>query len=263
MIGCIIQARMGSSRLLGKVMQKIDNNYTVIDYVIKQLKSSKKIEKILVATTNLTEDNVICDNLLFQKIKFFRGSSEDVLDRYYQCAKKFSIDTIVRITADNPLIDPNIVDLVVDEYKNQKCDFATNTIHRTFPYGTEVEVFSFEILEKTWKNAKKPSEREHVTPFIRDPQNGFILTNVKYQEDLSNLRYTVDRIEDLKLVKEIVKNIPTRPILIQDVIELYKKRPEIFDINKNVKHDGYLSSLKKDKQYFKSQKNNGTLNVKN
>ena len=89
MIGCIIQARMGSSRLPGKVMQKVDNNCTVIDYVIKQLKSSKKIEKILVATTNLTEDDVICDNLLFQKIEFYRGSSEDVLDRYYQCAKKF------------------------------------------------------------------------------------------------------------------------------------------------------------------------------
>lgn len=263
MIGCIIQARMGSSRFPGKVMQKIDSNYTVIDYVIKQLKSAKKIEKILVATTNLTEDNVICDNLLFQKIEFYRGSSEDVLDRYYQCAKEFSIDTIVRITADNPLIDPNIVDLVVDEYKNQKCDFATNTMHRTFPYGTEVEVFSFEILEKAWKNAKKPSEREHVTPFMCDPQNGFILINTEYQEDLSHLRYTVDRIEDLKLVKEIIKNISTRPILIQDVIELYKKRPEIFEINKNVKHDGHLSSLKKDEQYFKSQKNNGTLNVKN
>ena len=263
MIGCIIQARMGSSRLPGKVIQKVDNNYTVIDYVIKQLKSSKKIEKILVATTNLTEDDVICEHLASQKIEFFRGSSEDVLDRYYQCAREFSIDIIVRITADNPLIDPNIVDLVVDEYKNQKCDFATNTIHRTFPYGTEVEVFSFEILEKAWKNAKKPSEREHVTPFIKDPNNGFILINTKYQEDLSHLRYTVDRIEDLKLVKEIVKNIPTRPILIQDVIELYKKRPEIFEINKNIKHDGHLSSQKKDEQYIKSQKNNGTLNAKN
>ena len=263
MIGCIIQARMGSSRLPGKVMQKIDNNYTVIDYVIKQLKSAKKIEKILVATTNLTEDDVICEHLSSQKIEFYRGSSEDVLDRYYQCAREFSIDIIVRITADNPLIDPNIVDLVVDEYKKQRCDFATNTIHRTFPYGTEVEVFSFEILEKTWKNAKKPSEREHVTPFIRDPQNGFIIINTKHREDLSHLRYTVDRIEDLKLVKEIVKNISTRPILIQDMIELYKKRPEIFEINKNVKHDGHLSSLKKDEQCLKSQKNNGTLNAKN
>ena len=263
MIGGIIQARTGSTRLPGKVMQKMDNDSTVLDYVINQVKFSKKIEKIIVATTNLTEDDVICDHLSSQKIEFFRGSSADVLDRYYQCAKKFAIDNIVRITADNPLIDPNIVDLIIDQYENNKCDFATNTLHRTFPYGTEVEVFSFKSLEKSWENAKKPSEREHVTPFIRDPQNGFILINTEYQEDLSYLRYTIDRIEDLKLVKEIIKNIPTRPILIQDVIKLYKKRPEIFEINKNVKHDGHLSSLKKDEQYFKSQKNNGTLNAKN
>ena len=263
MIGCIIQARTGSTRLPGKVMQKIDNNSTVLDYVINQVKFSKKIEKIIVATTNLTEDDIICEYLASQKIEFFRGSSEDVLDRYYQCAKKFAVDNIVRITADNPLIDPNIVDLVINKYKNNKCDYATNTLPRTFPYGTEVEVFSFKSLEKAWNNAKKPSEREHVTPFIRDPQNGFILINIQYQEDLSYLRYTVDRIEDLKLVKEIVKNIPARPVLIQGVIELYKKRPEIFEINKNVKHDGHISSLKKDKQYLKSQKNNGTLNVKN
>ncbi len=246
MIGCIIQARMGSTRLPGKVMQKIDNISTVLDYVINQIKFSKRIEKIIVATTNLIEDNVICENLDLQKIEFFRGSSEDVLDRYYQCSKKFSLDNIVRITADNPLIDPNIVDFVIDEYKNKKYDYVSNTLHRTFPYGTEVEVFSFKSLENAWNNAKKKSEREHVTPFIYNPENKFSTMNIEYQEDISHLRYTVDRIEDLNIVKEIIKNVSTRPILIQDVVEIYKKRSEIFKINKNVKHDGYLSSLKKD-----------------
>jgi spore coat polysaccharide biosynthesis protein SpsF (cytidylyltransferase family) len=252
MIGCIIQARTGSTRLPGKIMQKIDSVDVVLNYVINQVKFSKKIEKIIVATTDLTEDNKICENLSLQKIEFFRGSSEDVLDRYYQCAKKFSIDNIVRITSDNPLIDPNIIDLVINEYKNNKCDYASNTLHRTFPYGTEVEVFSFKSLEKAWKNAKKPSEREHVTPFIYNPENEFILINTKHQEDLSYLRYTIDKIEDLKLVREIIKNISTRPIVIQDIIKLYKQKPEIFEINKNVKHDGYELSLKKDNQYFKS-----------
>jgi spore coat polysaccharide biosynthesis protein SpsF len=254
MIGCIIQARTGSTRLPGKIMQKIDSVDLVINYVINQVKCSKKIEKIIVATTDLIEDNKICENLSLQKIEFFRGSSEDVLDRYYQCAKKFSIDNIVRITSDNPLIDPNIIDLVINEYKNNKCDYASNTLHRTFPYGTEVEVFSFTSLEKAWKNAKKPSEREHVTPFIYSPENEFILINAKYQGDISYLRYTIDKIEDLKLVREIIKNIPVRPILIQDIIKLHKNKPEIFKINSNVKHDGYISSLKKDEQYFKSQK---------
>lgn len=255
MIGCIIQARIGSSRLPGKVMQKIDGDCNLLDYVIKQLQSSKKIEKIIIATTDLIEDNVICDYLRSHKINFFRGSSEDVLDRYYQCAKQYSIDTIVRITADNPLIDPNIVDTIIDKYKNHKCDLATNTIKRTFPYGTEVEVFSFDSLTKAWKQAKKPSEREHVTPFIRDPQNGFILLNVDYNENLSHIRYTVDRIEDLNLVKKIVQNVSVRPILLQNIMNLYMAKPEIFQINKDVKHDGYVKSLKKDEEYLKSQKN--------
>ena len=255
MICCIIQARTGSTILPKKVIQKIDENFTVLDYVINQVKYSKKIEKIIIATTNLVEDDSICQHANLQKIKCFRGSSEDVLDRFYQCAKKNSAETIVRITADNPLIDPNIIDMIIDEYNNNKCDFITNTLDRTFPYGTEVEVFSFTSLEKAWKNAKKPSEREHVTPFIRNPKNKFILNDIQQEENISHLRYTVDRIEDLKLVKQIVKNISIRPILIQDVIKLYKNKPEIFEINKNIKHDGYLSSLEKDEQYFKSKLN--------
>jgi len=260
MIGCIIQARMGSSRLPGKVMRVVDGSNTVLDYVIMQLKSAKRIEKILIATTKLAEDDVIQSHLAGKNIECYRGSSEDVLDRYYECAKKFSINPIIRITADNPIIDPNIVDMVIEEYTGHTCDLATNTLCRTFPYGTEVEVFSFAVLEKAWKNAKKPSEREHVTPFIRDPENKFKLINITRSDNISHIRYTVDRIEDLELVKEIVKNIIARPILTQDIINLYKNKPDIFKINKNVKHDGYLSSLKKDEQYLKSQKNNGTTN---
>ncbi len=256
MIGCIIQARMGSSRLPGKVMKEVDKNKIILEYVIEQIKFSKKINKIIVATTNLKEDQVICDYLLSHKTEFFKGSSDDVLDRYFQCAKKFSMDVIVRITADNPLIDPEIIDNVIDEYFNQKCDFATNTLSRTFPYGTEVEVFSFKVLENVWKNAKKPSEREHVTSFIRDTKNKFVLLNLKSQKDLSNLRFTVDRNEDLELVREIVKNISTRPILVKDIIDLSERKPKIFEINKNVKHDGHLSSLKKDKEYLKLNRDN-------
>ncbi|GBH35151.1 spore coat protein [Nitrosopumilus zosterae] len=245
---------MGSSRLPGKVMRKIDNNFTVIDYVIRQLKSSKKIDKILIATTNLKEDDVICDHLFSQNVEYFRGSSDDVLDRYFQCAKKKSADIIVRITADNPLIDPNIVDSVISDYENNDCDYASNTLLRTFPYGTEVEVFSFKTLQMAWKKAKKPSEREHVTPFIYEPQNNFNLKNTKHLHNLSHLRYTVDRIEDLILVKKIIKNVHDRPILLKDILQLYKTNPNIFKINEKVKHDGYITSLKKDEQHLKRQK---------
>jgi len=255
MVLCIIQARMGSTRLPGKVMEKIDHERTVLDYVISQVKFSNKIEEVIVATTNLIEDNLICEHLDLQKNKFFRGSSEDVLDRFYQCAKKESAKNIIRITADNPLIDPNIIDIVIEEFENNQFDLVTNTISRTFPYGTEVEVFSFESLEKAWKNARKPSEREHVTPYIRNPKNKFIIKDIKNEENISNIRYTIDKLEDLQVVKEIIKNISTRPILFQDIIELQKNKPEIFEINKNVIHDGYLSSIKKDEQYFKSKNN--------
>ena len=256
MIGCIIQARMGSSRLAGKVMKKVDENKVVLDYVIQQLKSSKNMDKIFVVTSNLDEDDIICSHLTSKNIKFFRGSSDDVLDRYYQCAKKFSIDTIVRITSDNPLIDPEIVDLVIEKFSSSKCDYATNSLNRTFPYGTEVEIFSFQVLEKAWISAKKPSEREHVTPFIRDPQNEFVLLNIKNNDNLSFLRYTVDRIEDLQLVREIIKHISERPIILKHILDLFNNKPEIFKINEHVQHDGYLSSIKKDKQYFKSHSEN-------
>lgn len=256
MVGCIAQARMSSSRLPNKTLMKLDKKNTVLDFVINQLLHSKAIDKIVIATTNLKEDDIIENHVKNLKVDCFRGDPNDVLDRYYQCAKKYSFKTIVRITCDCPLIDPNIVDLVVEKYKNTKCDFATNTLHRTFPYGTEVEVFSFEALEKSWKNAKKPSEREHVTPFIRDPQNKFRLENIERQNDLSHLRYTIDRIDDLKLVKEIIKNIHAKPISLKHILDLYKTKPAIFKINENVKHDGYISSLKKDEQYLKSQKKN-------
>ena len=256
MICCIIQARTGSTRLPKKVIQKIDSKNTVLDYVINQVKHSRKIEKIIVATTDLIEDDSICKYANLQKIECFRGSSEDVLDRFYQCAKKNSAENIVRITADNPLIDPNIIDVIIERYKKEKCDFMTNAIDRTFPYGTEVEIFSFESLEKSWKIAKKPSEREHVTPFMCDPKNGFKLINIKLKENYSHFRYTVDRIEDLQLVKKIIKNIVERPILMKNIINLYKKNPELFEINKHIEHDGHLSALKKDEEYFKCNKDN-------
>ena len=254
MIGCIIQARMGSSRLFGKVMKKIDEKYVLLDYVIEQLKSSKKIEKIIVATTILAEDDIICERLSSQNIEFYRGSPKDVLDRYFQCAKEFSLDTIVRITADNPLIDPNIVDLVIVKYKNQKCDYGTNSMPRTFPYGTEVEIFSFEALGKAWKNARKPSEREHVTPYFYNNLNIFNIFNVKHSKNISNLRWTVDEKNDLKLVQLIVSKITNRPILLNDILALYSKEPQLFELNKTHNpNEGFLKSLKEDEEFEKNQ----------
>ena len=240
---------MGSSRLPGKVMMKIDENESVLSFVINQVKKAKLIDEIIVGTTDLIEDKKIVEYVQKNRIKYFCGNSNDVLDRYFQCAKKFLCTTIVRITADDPLIDPKIIDNIIKKYKNNEYDYVTNCLTRTFPYGTEVEVFSFNALKISWENAKLHSEREHVTPFIKNNPDSFKIFNIKNNENMSNLRWTIDHQNDLELVKEIVKNIKTRPILMGDILELFKNKPDLIKINEeNIRDEGYLKSLKEDEK---------------
>ena len=255
MIGCIIQARMGSTRLPGKAMLDVENDKTVLYFVIKQLQSCKLIDKIIVATTTLEDDNKIADFSKDLGIDCFRGSSNNVLDRYYQCAKEYSILTIIRIPSDKPLIDPEIVDNVVSVFRNNSYDYVTNFLSNpTFPSGTEVEIFSMNALKKAWKKAKLPSEREHVTKYFSNHEEKFKMTHIENSENLSHLRWAVDRIEDLTLVRKIVSKIKKRPILMKDIIELFAKEPELVEINKNVKRqEGNLKSLKEDQEFLKNQ----------
>lgn len=233
MIGCIIQARMGSTRLPGKVLKNLDSDKTVLDYVIQQLRNSKLIDKLVIATTDLEEDEVITKHARVIGIEYFRGSSLNVLDRFYNCAKKFSFSTIVRITADCPLIDPQIVDLVIKKFKEQSYDYGTNCFPRTFPYGTEVEVFSFNALERMWKNATMPYEKEHVTPYIKEHNEEFRIFNIKNKKDISNYRYVIDVINDLQLVRKIVSNIKKKPILMNDIVDLLSNNSKLMDVNKD------------------------------
>ena len=235
MIGCIIQARMGSTRLPGKAMLDVENDKTVLYFVIKQLQNCKLIDKIIVATTTLEDDNKIADFSKDLGIDCFRGSSNNVLDRYYQCAKKYSVLTIVRIPSDKPLIDPEIVDNVVSVFRNNSYDYITNFLSNpTFPSGTEVEIFSINALKKVWEKAKLPSEKEHVTPYFANHEDEFKITHMENSENLSHLRLAVDKIEDLKLVRKIVSKIKKRPIILKDIIDLFAKEPELVEINKNV-----------------------------
>ena len=238
---------MGSSRLPGKVMKKLDKQHTVLDYVINQLSFSKLIDKKIIATTELEQDNVIEQAAKNLGLEFFRGSSDDVLDRYYKCAKKFNIDNILRITSDCPLIDPDIVDKVIEKYQSKEFDYVSNTLIRTFPVGTDVEIFPFKILEKAWQNADLPSEREHVTPYIRNKKFNCKLENLENEKKLGYLRWTLDRIEDFELIKKIVKKISKRPILMNDVLDLFSDEPELIKINAHIsQNEGMLKSLKKD-----------------
>jgi len=250
MIGCIVQARMGSSRLPGKTLLKIDDKKTVLEFGINQLTSSNLLDKIIVATTNLKSDDVIKNFVKNMNVDVFRGKSNDVLDRYFQCAKHFSIDTIVRITGDNPLVDPTIIDNLIQKFTLNSYDYLSNAHVRTFPYGTEVEIFSFESLEQAWKNAILPSEREHVTPYFYNNSNLFNIHNEKQSNDISNLRWTVDREDDLFLVKSIVSKIIKRPILLDDILNLFSKEPKLFKINETqIRDEGYKKSLEEDKDF--------------
>jgi spore coat polysaccharide biosynthesis protein SpsF len=233
-IGFILQARIGSSRLKGKVLMKVDQEKTVIESVISQLKFSKKVKKIIVATTNKKEDEQIIEKIKEQGVEIFCGNENDVLDRYFQCAKKFTLTAIVRITCDNPLIDPIIVDNAVEKFESGNFDCVTNVRPRTFPEGTEVEIFSFNALKKAFFEANSKSEREHVTPYFYNNPDKFNIFNLNNTENLSHLRWTVDKEEDLKLICKIKEEITKSPILMKDILELFRKKPELVEINKNI-----------------------------
>jgi len=248
MIGCIIQARMNSSRLPGKVMMKIDGEHPLLYFVIKQLQSAKLLSKIIIATTTNPSDDIIVKYAKKLKIDYFCGDENDVLDRYYQCANKFNLSSIVRIPSDKPLIDPNIVDHVIEIFQKNSFDYVTNFLPLTYPSGTEVEVFSMDSLKIAWENAHLSSEREHVTPYIYNNPNKFKIFNVKNSKDLSKFRWAVDRIEDLELVRKLVSRIKERPILTSHILNQINNDPKLFEINKDVDYfEGLTKSLEKDK----------------
>ena len=247
MIGCIIQARMCSTRLKGKVLHKINSEETILSFLLKQITNCKSLKTVVVATTELDEDDVIVDFLKSYDVEIFRGNSENVLDRFYHCAKKFKFSTIVRLTADNPLIDPQIINDSIQKYSNSDCDYLTNSIDRTFPNGTEVEIFSFNALEIAWKFAKKKSEREHVTPYFYNNPNKFKIHHFKQKQDQSKFRYSIDRKEDYLLVLKILSKINTRPIKTSDIIELLTNYPEIKKLNSHIiPNEGYVKSISED-----------------
>ena len=254
-IGCIIQARMGSTRLPGKVLLDVTKGKPVLYYVINQLKHCKSIEKIIVATTTLREDDKIVQFCIDNKVSCFRGDSKNVLERHYRCAEKFSLLKIIRMPSDKPLLDPEVVDKVVEVFNSNSYDYVTNYLPSTYPGGTEVEVLSFDSLKKSWEKAILPSEKEHVTNYIYNHRDDFRIFNVINSENLSNFRWAVDRIEDLRLVREIVSRIQKSPILIKDILELFKNEPNLVEINKQVDgNEGNTKSEKEDKVFLDSKK---------
>ena len=231
----IVQARLTSSRFPNKIIEKIDNK-TLINILIDRLKKSSFIGNIVLAIPK-NKKNEILNKVLKKDIKIFKGKENDVLDRYYKAAKKYKADIIIRICGDCPLIDPKVIDKIIKYYLNNNFDYVSNTIKPTYPDGLDVEVFNFETLKKTWKEAKSKQDREHVTKFMLK-KSKFTKKNISYNNDLSNLRLTIDEKIDLVQIKKIYNKLKkTKLFGIREINALYKKEPRIFDLNKNIKRN--------------------------
>lgn len=236
----IVQARSGSTRLPGKIFKQISGK-PMLQHVIERLSYSKLINQIIVATTTLPDDDAVEDFCKMNKITFHRGSPDDVLSRYYDTAKRFSVDTIVRVTSDCPLIDPQVIDKMIEKFflisKSDHVDYLSNSIVRTFPRGLDAEVFSFAALEQAHNESEEVYEREHVTPFIYHHPEKFIHSDFLNNKDYSFHRWTVDTEEDFRLVSEIYSELykPNSIFYLDDVLKLFEKRHDLLSINQNIK----------------------------
>ena len=248
-ISAIIQARIGSSRLPGKVLLPLSGK-TVLEHVISRVRASRMVTSILVATSTASADKKIVDLCKRSGVAVFCGSEDDVLDRFYRAAETVKPEHIVRITADCPLMDTKIIDRVIAEHAAKGADYTTNTLPPTYPDGEDVEVMKIEALKKAWKEAALPSEREHVTPYIRKHPEYFKLENVAYATDLSAKRWTLDEEDDYRFLKAVFGSLYRRNSLfgMEEVLDLLKKNTELEEKRKVItRNEGYQKSLKKDK----------------
>lgn len=250
MIVGILQARMGSCRLPGKVMMPILGK-PMLMLQIERIKRATLIDNLIVATTDKELDNQIEDLCKLLKVSCFRGSENDLLDRYYKAAKKFNADFIVRLTGDDPLTDPELINNMIIKMKNGKFDVVTNSIYPSFPEGLDLSILSFQALEKSWCKANLQSQREHVTPYIFDNSNEFSIFHFKQDADRSNLRWTVDYEKDLTLIKKIYELLYpiNKKFSTEDIYNLLEKDPSLKSINSDfIRNEGLIKSIENDQK---------------
>jgi spore coat polysaccharide biosynthesis protein SpsF len=245
----ITQARTGSTRLPGKVLMEI-NGTPLLKTHLDRLSKAKNIDLIIVATTETHVDDFLAKKVIDWGYEVFRGSENDVLDRFYMAVKNYNPEFVVRVTSDCPLIDPELIDKVVEYTKIKNKDYCANIIEETFPDGQDIEVFKFSVLKSAWKNSTLDSDREHVTPYIRnntDIKGGNFFTGVNYssKQNFSQLRMTVDEAKDFELIKKLINDLGTNKSWQQ-----YSKHIIENDLNKInediIRNEGYLKSLKND-----------------
>ncbi|MBI4833602.1 MAG: glycosyltransferase family protein [Planctomycetes bacterium] len=249
MILCVLQVRMGSTRLPKKAVKKIMGK-PMLWYMYQRLKAARLVDKIVIATTTQKEDYVIIKFAKQNHYDWYDGSENDILDRTYQAAKKFTSDAVVRVTGDCPLIDPEVIDKIVEYYlkHKNKVDYVSNVIKPTYPDGLDAELFTSSLLEKLRLKLKDAFWREWVSSYVRKYHDKSRLANIENKTDLSALRWTVDYPEDFKFVSEVFKCLynKKRIFLMRDILNLLETHPELIEINKKYSRDSaYFEALKK------------------
>ena len=245
----ITQARSGSTRLPGKILKKI-NDESLLEIHLKRLNKCNNVSKIIVATTDKPEDQVIYDYAIDLGFNSFRGSERDVLDRFYQAVRNEKPDWIVRVTSDCPLIDPFLVDKLIKFAHNNNRDYCSNTLIENYPDGQDIEVFKFSALESAWKNANLSSEREHVTPYIRNNSDFkgasiFKALNYPCDSNYSQIRMTVDETKDFDLIKVLIDDLGTNKTWLEYTDFIIEN--DLNKINNSIiRNEGLLKSIKND-----------------
>ena len=250
MIGAIIQARTSSTRLPGKVLLELPygSGITVLQQVIRRLKQSKKIDTIVVATTEDKADDAIVDIASRESVSSFRGSKENVLERYYLAAKSFGLETIVRITSDCPCIDASIVDSLINQHLDANADYTSNSLTRSYPHGVDTEVLSFATLATAYEGATQDFEKEHVCPFIyKSNPHRFKILSVIAPEELQSqdIRITLDTQEDYALLCAIFDYLYNTKNIFDcyDVVSLFNQKQWLSLINKKIVQKKVFDSM--------------------
>lgn len=237
---------MESTRLPGKVLADVCGK-PMLHYVITRARQAMMLDEVVIATSTQPSDDPIerfCREML---TPVFRGSQDDVLDRYYQAAMRFDASVIVRLTADCPLLDPRVIDRVVEHFRTGSYDYVSNVVECTFPDGLDTEVFRREALERAWREARLPSEREHVTPYIHKHPELFALGGVTNAVDLSGMRWTVDEPRDLDFVRAVYERAGSEMISTEEIVNLLQESPDIAKLNEGIdRNEGILKSLRED-----------------
>ncbi len=238
-IAAIIQARMGSTRFPGKVLMDIGGQ-TMLARVIHRVQRAKMLDRVIIATTTETRDDVIIEEADRLGVSVYRGSESDVLYRYYQAALEYKVEVVVRITSDCPLIDPELTDDIIRRFieAHPPYDYASNGLERTYPRGLDVEVMWFKVLFCAWREAKEPYQRVHVTPFIKEHPERFRLLSVTGGQG-KELRWTVDTPEDLTFMRAVYEKFNNSDTMQwREVLDLIEREPEIAAINRHIQQKG-------------------------